>query len=476
MPTAPHSADDYTVLLSVKNGIMQNCTMRGKRLTFVRGSFPNVTAVIRNNKLYSNAFAIVADSQPATALIDNNDIIGTYTAPTSNLIVYLQNMPNVDFVNNRVHVPAANKSGTGGQGVVWLNNLHSSQNNTFTTDLTGVSTSHFCTTYTACPTYQDHYNSGTYFRPAFNSSFNAANAFSSVASPIATLLPSLPAAGVERHLSFDVAPTASSMYVPLAPQPTVTVRTAAGDVDTTFGGTVTVALKAGAGPAGAVLGGTTTVTAAKGVARFTDLVLAKPGKGYVLTAAAADLAGVDSAEFTVAQLPSRVAFKVHPVSGAAGKPLPQQPVVVAMDADGNFAPGFTGPITLSLKDGAGSFGAQLTGTTTVLAVGGIAAFTDIGIDQPGQDFVLRAENLALTPAESQPFALLLPGDADGDGALTVADVSLALQWAAGIAAAPADSSIGDLVGAEGGGPDGRLAIADAVAIMRAVMDGGLGFG
>ncbi|HEY3265335.1 MAG TPA: glycosyl hydrolase family 28-related protein [Armatimonadota bacterium] len=187
----PHSVNDYTVLLAVNNGIMQNCTMRGKRLSFVRGVMPNVTAIIRNNKLYSNSFAIVADGLPATALIDNNDIIGTYTGPTSNITVYLQNMPNVDFVNNRVFVPTADKSGTGGQGVIWLNNIHSSQNNTYTTDLTGVATSHFNTTYTACPTYQDHYNSGTYFRPAFNSTFNTANPYSTVTGAIATLLTSV---------------------------------------------------------------------------------------------------------------------------------------------------------------------------------------------------------------------------------------------------------------------------------------------
>ncbi|HEY3265349.1 MAG TPA: right-handed parallel beta-helix repeat-containing protein [Armatimonadota bacterium] len=470
----PHSTDDYTMLLCVKNGLMQNSTMRGKRLTIVRGSFPNVSATIRNNKLYSNAFAIVADGQPATALIDNNDIIGTYAGPTSNLIVYLQNMPNVDFVNNRVFVPAADKSGTGGQGVVWLNNIHSSQNNTFTTDLTGASTSHFCATYTACPTYQDHYNSGTYFRPAFNSTFNAANPYSTVTGAVPTLLPSI--TGGLRHLAFDVAPGKGSMYLPLASQPVISVRDAAGAVDSGFSGSVTVALKAGSGPASATLTGITTVAVANGIARFTDLIITKPGTGFVLTAGASGLAAVDSVPFSVTQLPSRIAFAVQPAASAAGQALSAQPVAVIQDADGNLVPTFTGPISLSIKDGTGSAGAVLTGTSTVTAVNGVAAFSDIGIDQPGADFVLVAGNPGLTPAESRPFGLLLPGDLDADGSLTLADVGLALRCAAGISAAPSAFSVGDLAGAPAAGPDGRLGIEDAVAIVHEVMAGGFGGG
>jgi hypothetical protein len=61
---------------------------------------------------------------------------------------------------------------------------------------------------------------------------------------------------------------------------------------------VTVALATN--PTGATLGGTLTKAAVNGIARFTDLVIATPGHGYVLSASSPTAVGAKSAAFDVA--------------------------------------------------------------------------------------------------------------------------------------------------------------------------------
>ncbi|HEY3265350.1 MAG TPA: glycosyl hydrolase family 28-related protein [Armatimonadota bacterium] len=167
----PLSINDYTVLMAVKNGLIQNCTMRGKRMTFVRGSFPGVSVTIRNNTLYSNAFALVGDSLPCQALIEGNTIIGTFTAPTSNYLVFLQNLPQVTFRMNTVIVPKEAKNANSAQGIVTLNNIGLSEQNSLSTDLTTPATSYFCTVYGTTPVYLDRYISGDAIRPECLASF-----------------------------------------------------------------------------------------------------------------------------------------------------------------------------------------------------------------------------------------------------------------------------------------------------------------
>lgn len=168
----PLSTNDYTVLLAVKNGLIQNCTMRGKRMSFVRGNFAGVSVVIRNNTLYSNAFALVGDSLPCQALIEGNTIIGTFTSPSSNYLVFLQNLPQVVFRMNTIFVPQAAKDPNNGQGMVELNNIGLSEQNVFSTDLTTPATAHFCTVYGTTPVYLDRYISGTAFRPECLATFS----------------------------------------------------------------------------------------------------------------------------------------------------------------------------------------------------------------------------------------------------------------------------------------------------------------
>lgn len=82
------------------------------------------------------------------------------------------------------------------------------------------------------------------------------------------------------------------------------------------------------------------------------------------------------------------------------------PIRVALqDPDGNTLIGGTAPVTLVFAANPSS--AVLSGTTTVPAVQGVATFTDLSLDRPGDGFVLEARSAGLTPVSSVPFSVRL---------------------------------------------------------------------
>jgi Tol biopolymer transport system component len=183
---------------------------------------------------------------------------------------------------------------------------------------------------------------------------------------------------------------------------TATVQDANGTTDTTFNGTVTVAL-APVGPAGATLGGTLTAMAVGGVAHFTDLTLTRAGAGYALTASANGVTPALTATFRV--LPataSQLAFLLPPSLSLVRQPLAPTVAVSVEDAFGN-AVDRSASVTVQL--GSNVTGANLTGTTTLTAVNGVATFGGLAIDRAGT-YTLTA-GLAGTTATvtSAPFAV-----------------------------------------------------------------------
>ena len=99
--------------------------------------------------------------------------------------------------------------------------------------------------------------------------------------------------------------------------------------------------------------------------------------------------------------PHVLAFVTEPpASVEAGVTLP--PVQVAVQTrSGNTVHGGNLAITLAL---ANAVGATLVGTTTVEAVDGIATFSDVRVDRPGEGFRLAATASGLTTATSTTFA------------------------------------------------------------------------
>jgi hypothetical protein len=112
---------------------------------------------------------------------------------------------------------------------------------------------------------------------------------------------------------------------------------------------------------------------------------------------------------TLCSVGTKLIFSTQPGNGVASSPLSTQPVVKAVDNDGNLDPNFNGAVALTIgtNPGAGTLG----GTTTVIAANGVATFTNISINKSGMDYTLNTNSTGLTGATSAPFNVTPAGPA-----------------------------------------------------------------
>ncbi|TLY49131.1 MAG: hemagglutinin, partial [Gemmatimonadetes bacterium] len=245
-------------------------------------------------------------------------------------------------------------------------------------------------------------------------------------------------AGTAAQLVFSVEPSNVTATQAITPAVQVTARDAQGNTATGFTGTVTVAI--GANPGGGVLAGTTSVAAVSGVATFSNLSINKAGTGYTLTAAATGPAGAASTPFDVsAGAATHLAFSVPPSTTPANAIITPPIQVTALDAGNNVATGFSGSVTMAIPSGSNPGGGTLSGTKTVAAVGGVATFSDLSINNPGTGYRLRATSIGLTAVSSVQFNITAltqlvftvePGNVAAGGTITPA-VQVTAEDAAG---------------------------------------------
>jgi sugar lactone lactonase YvrE len=182
---------------------------------------------------------------------------------------------------------------------------------------------------------------------------------------------------------------------------TVHAEDGAGNLATGFNGSVTVAF--GQNPTGAALSGILTVAAVNGIATFA-VGISKPGVNYTLTASAASLPLGATAPFSVTATPDQLAI-LPPVSqstfGSLHAGAPFTVAVIAQNLDGTTDIAFGGNITLNVGPGspAGTF---LSGLTTVVAVDGVATFSNLALTQGGS-YTLTAATANLVGGFSSPF-------------------------------------------------------------------------
>lgn len=151
----------------------------------------------------------------------------------------------------------------------------------------------------------------------------------------------------------------------------------------------------------ATLSGTTTAAASGGVATFNGLSVARAGT-WRLTASSPGLHPATSASFVIsAAAASSLAFSVQPTNSTGGATLSPAPTVVILDAFGNKVPG--SGLTVSVALGANSTGATLSGTTSLSAPNGSAAFGSLSVDKVGAGYTLLATAGALPSATSAAF-------------------------------------------------------------------------
>src|SRR5207253_3197994 len=171
----------------------------------------------------------------------------------------------------------------------------------------------------------------------------------------------------------------------------------------TFTGNVTVAFGGTSGE-GSTLGGTTTVAAVNGVATFGDLTVSQTGTGYWLTASATGLARAASSAFAVtAGTATQLVFSTEPGTTRAEDRRRRTVKVRALDARGHQVPGFTGSVPIALGTNPG--GSTLGGTTTVVAVNGVASFADLSANKTGTNYWLTATATGLSRATSNAFTI-----------------------------------------------------------------------
>src|SRR6184192_1564210 len=209
------------------------------------------------------------------------------------------------------------------------------------------------------------------------------------------------AAAADR-LVFTVQPVSTTAGAAIAPAVQVTAQDGLGNTVPSFTGTVTVAL--GNNPGNGTLAGTAMVAATNGVASFAALSIDKAGTGYTLTAAATGVTTGSSAAFSITPgTAATLLFTVQPSNALAGAAITPAVQVVAHDAQGNTATGFSGNVTMALGANPGS--GTLAGTTTVAAASGVATFANLSINKAGTGYTLTASASGPTSATSNPFTV-----------------------------------------------------------------------
>ena len=111
-------------------------------------------------------------------------------------------------------------------------------------------------------------------------------------------------------------------------------------------------------------------------------------------------------------------FTTQPGNGVAGSPLSAQPVVEVQDADGNTVASDTSTVTLAIGTNAG--GGTLSGTTSQVAVAGVATFTDLSIDAAGDGYTLVAAADGLSQRDQQRLQRQRHGRPAGEAGVYIA--------------------------------------------------------
>ena len=101
---------------------------------------------------------------------------------------------------------------------------------------------------------------------------------------------------------------------------------------------------------------------------------------------------------------SQLRFTTQPQSTMKDSIIRPPAQVTAFDSAGNVVTSFTGNVKVAIgHDGALLGGANLTGTTTVAAVNGVATFANLRIDQIGSGYTLTATATPLAGDTSDAF-------------------------------------------------------------------------
>ncbi len=102
-----------------------------------------------------------------------------------------------------------------------------------------------------------------------------------------------------------------------------------------------------------------------------------------------------------------LSFRVQPSNAVPGQPITPTVLVGFVTSDQAQVTDIDAVITVALIPTTGSAGAVLSGTLVVQSVDGVAAFSDLSIDQSGAGFQLVAAAEGFPVKNSNPFNVSL---------------------------------------------------------------------
>jgi hypothetical protein len=184
--------------------------------------------------------------------------------------------------------------------------------------------------------------------------------------------------------------------------PAVTVRVLDAFDNLVTSSNAAVALAIGTNPGGGTLGGNTAANAVSGIATFSTLFINAAGSGYTLVASSGMVTGATSNAFNINPgSPTKLGFLVQPTDTQLNASISPAVQVAVQDSLGNTITTSTAPVSVVLEDNPG--GTELSGTTTVNAVGGIATFSTLSLAQTGIGYTLAANSSGLQTSVSTAF-------------------------------------------------------------------------
>ncbi len=220
------------------------------------------------------------------------------------------------------------------------------------------------------------------------------------------------------QLSFSVQPSDTAIGAVIDPAVEVRLEDGDGNMVSESGVTVEIAIEDDGGADDPTLSGQTSVdTNADGIAVFNDLSIDELGDGYTLTATdpAGELDPDTSQPFDIVDPgdPEALAFSVQPTDAPAGGAIEPAVEVRIEDEDGNAVPDAAATVAIAIEDEPDDADdPDLAGQTEVDTVDGVAVFDDLAIDEVGEGYTLRAEDVdaVLDAAISDPFDITDAGD------------------------------------------------------------------
>ncbi len=211
------------------------------------------------------------------------------------------------------------------------------------------------------------------------------------------------AAGLADHLAFAVQPSNTVAASAIAPAVQLAIQDQFGNLVT--GATTSVTAGLASNPAGGSLSGTTTQAAVAGVATFSELSIDKAGTRYTLAATAGGLNGDTSSTFDITVGPAaKLGFFGQPTTAPIGAIISPPVQIEIQDEGGNRVTSATNSVALAIGSNPG--GGTLSGGGAVPAVGGVATFSNLSVNQSGTGYTLVATAPTLIADTSTAFDIV----------------------------------------------------------------------